>query len=536
VQLAPPSIVANGTSTTTATATVTDVLGPLSGETVVFTDPSGNSVQGVDQGNGTYTATLTSSTTAGIVTITATDTTAGSFGASGSAPLTQTPGPAANVTVGLAPTSIPADGSSATTATATVTDVNGNRVPGDTVVFLTSFGGQGSPQPAHDNGDGTYTATITSSTTPGPVQVVAVDQTTGVHGQATLLQTGGSSNTALSVVPAQPVTNQTVTMIATVTASPGAPAGTVAFQAGGTPIPGCANVSVTPAAGPTAVCQTSFAAANSPVSLTAVFTPSGAGNPGSTSTPDLLSVGEDSTSIDLTPSSTNPTAGNTVTYLAAVVPKHAGPIQPSGFIQFSDGNRQLDACASQPLLHGNSPSGAAAAVCRVSFGAVGPRVITAHYLGDASFTGSDSPSLQTVVGKRPPPQRLLAVLQWSFVFHPTYTTVPLLQGNGVPAGATVQIKCRGHGCPYAKRVIAVSNAKSCKTTTTRRCTKLSSARVGLAAAFLHHHLRPGTQLTVEILRPGWIAKYFRFTIRAGHAPRQLLSCLAPGGIRPGAGC
>jgi adhesin/invasin len=637
VQLAPASIVADGSSTTDATATVTDAMGlPVSGDIVNFTDPSGNTVSGVDQGNGVYTATLTSSTTAGTVTITASDTTAG---VSGTATLIQTPGPATNVSVQLTPSSsIVANGTATTTAIATVTDFFNNPVPGETVDITTSDPGVGvSPTPAHDNGDGTYTATITSSTTvgpvtvtatdgslppaqttltqtagpatqvsvslhpasipadgssqttatatvtdaqfhpisgdpvvfvpsdpgdtvgpitdnldgtytatitssstPGAVQVVAVDQTTGANGQTTLNQTAAPSATAINVVPAQPVTNQTVTMVATVTASFGSPAGTVAFRDGGSPISGCDNVSVTAvgSSAANATCQTSFAAANSPVAVTAAFTPSGGSNVGgSTSSPaDLLSVGQDSTTTNLTASSANPTAGSTVTYLAAVVPKHGGPTQPSGSIQFSDGTHTLSGCSSQPLLHGSSSSGAAAAVCQVSFGAVGPRVITAHYLGDASFTGSDSPSAQTVVHKRPAPQRLSSSLQWTFFFTPTYTNVLSLLAHGVPAGASVQVKCRGQGCPYGKRTIVVSNAKPCKTTPTRHCTKLPSSTVDLLAAFRHHRLKVGAKVTVEVLRPAWIGRYYRFTMRSGRAPRTRISCLAPGAPRPGVGC
>ena len=81
-------------------------------------------------------ATLTSSTTAGTPTITATDNTQG---ISGQATLTQTPGPAANIALSLNPTSIVANGTSTTTATATVTDANGNPVSGETLELFSGF-------------------------------------------------------------------------------------------------------------------------------------------------------------------------------------------------------------------------------------------------------------------------------------------------------------------------------------------------------------------------------------------------------------
>ena len=63
-----------------------------------------------DHGNGTYTATITSSTVVHAVTITATDSSV-SPNVTGHATLTQTPGPATNVNYSLAPWSIVATGS-----------------------------------------------------------------------------------------------------------------------------------------------------------------------------------------------------------------------------------------------------------------------------------------------------------------------------------------------------------------------------------------------------------------------------------------
>ncbi len=539
VQLANPSISVGG-ATTTATADVADALGNvIPGETVIFSATAGATVGPVqDNGDGTYTATITSSTTAGPVTVTATDTSV-TPNVSGTATLIQTAGPATNVSIVLAPTSIPANGSSTTTATATVKDASGNLISTDTVVFVPSDPRDTVvPSPATNNHNGTYTATITSSTTAGSVQIVAVDSTTGAHAQTTLNQTPVPSTTGISVVPAQPVTNQTVTMVATVDVNFGPSSGTIAFDDGGTPISGCDHVSISTvgSGSGTAACQTSFAAVDSPVPVTAVFTPSAGNLGGSTSPADLVTVNRDSTTMNLAPSSSNPATGSTVTYLAAVVPKHAGAAQPTGSVKFTDGNKPLTGCASQPLLHGTSSSGAAAAVCRISFSSPGTHDVSAHFAGDASFTGSDSSTAQTVVHRRPPPPRLLATLQWSFFFAPSYTNVLLLKGNNVPAGASVQVKCHGHGCPFAKRTIGVSNAKSCKPTLTLRCTNKTGNTVALIGAFRRHRLRVGTQLRVEILRRGWIGKYYLFTVRARRAPSQAVSCLAPGSTRPGVGC
>src|SRR5207247_7914183 len=83
----------------------------------------------------------------------------------GTATLHEHAGAAAHLSVSLSPDTITADGSSTSTATATVTDAFSNPVSGDTVTFSTS--GDVTFGATTDNGDGTYSATITSSTPAG---------------------------------------------------------------------------------------------------------------------------------------------------------------------------------------------------------------------------------------------------------------------------------------------------------------------------------------------------------------------------------
>jgi hypothetical protein len=72
-----------------------------------------------------------------------------------------------------------------------------------------------------------------------------------------------TSTTALAVSPQPSVTNQTVTLMGTVTAGPGSvrPSGTISFLNGGRPIGGCNGVPVSPTGqAVTIVCQASFPA------------------------------------------------------------------------------------------------------------------------------------------------------------------------------------------------------------------------------------------------------------------------------------
>ncbi|MBV9485295.1 MAG: Ig-like domain-containing protein, partial [Frankiaceae bacterium] len=206
VSLSPASIVANGTSTSTATATLTPDGKPAAGDPVTFTsnDTAVKFGTATDNGNGTYTVTITSSTTVHPVTVTATDSAVAPV-TTGQVTLNQTAGQVSSVAVSVSPASILADGTSTAVATARLTDAQGHAVPGEHVVFSSSDAGEklGSMS---DHGDGTYTATITSSTTPHPVTITATDTSVspGPSGTATLTQTQVPSTPAPPSNPTPP--------------------------------------------------------------------------------------------------------------------------------------------------------------------------------------------------------------------------------------------------------------------------------------------------------------------------------------------
>jgi Bacterial Ig-like domain (group 3) len=346
------------------------------------------------------------------------------------------------------------------------------------------------------------------------------------------LTTPVSSSTALVASPTAAVTNQSVTLIATVTSSSGvaAPSGAMAFENGGKPIDDCADVPITPTGqSVTVVCVKSFTPETA--QFTAVFTPSaGSIVTGSTSPTDKVVVSRDSSSTTLDVS--NPVnVGFSTTYTASVSPPAArsGPVEPTGSVEFLDDGQPIDSCLSQVLTNDS-------ATCTVTYRATGQHVITARYLGDTNFAGSDSPG--EPVNAVPVPAHvagtITSTMAWTFYFTPSYTQVRALMLNGVSAYATVGVKCRGHGCPFADRAALVSRIKRCGAKTTRMC--LTPRSVDLARGFEQRRLSVGTRIMVTIARPNWIGKYYEFTIRARQAPVIRTGCLAPGGIRPGVGC
>jgi Bacterial Ig-like domain (group 3)/Invasin, domain 3 len=526
LQLSPSSISANGTATTTATATVTDAQAHLlPAETaVVFTSSDkGEKISATtNAGNGTYTATITSSTIIGTPTITATDGTA--FATQS---LNQTAGLPAIVTVHLNPSSIAADGTSTTDATATVTDPQGHPISTDTVVFASTDPGQFFGQ-VSNHGNGTYSVQIRSSTKPGQATITATDAY-NLTGQASLGQTAGPSTTTLAASTSTLVTNETVTLFAAVGSATGSPSGTITFKNGGAPVAHCVGILITPSSS-AATCQTSFAASTSTKQISAVFTPDSASTaPGSIGV-ITLTVKPDSTSVSLAAAATVQ-VGQRRTYTAVVTPPRSrpGPVVPSGWVDFLDRGKPIPSCLRMSVTSGR-------ATCTLAYKARGAHRITAQYGGDPNFSGSASAARAITVV--PAPVRVLGVLtptmQWNFHYTPVYTSIAVLVLNGASTSATVAIRCHGGGCPFATRTMAVARPKHCGHKGQRACP--TSGSIDLAPTFRNHRLRAGARLTVVISRPSWIGKYYAFTIRARSGPRIQITCVGPGRNQPGVGC
>jgi hypothetical protein len=193
-------------------------------------------------------------------------------------------------------------------------------------------------------------------------------------------------------------------------------------------------------------------------------------------------------------------------------------VQPTGSVEFLDAGTPIGPCASQPLSGG-------AASCTVSYALAGAHQITAHYSGDANFNASSSPTGQvsavtapaTVLGT------ITATMQWAFYFTPKYTLVRNLVVNGVAPGAKVVVRCQGHGCPFATRAAALTQGKRCGPKARRTC--LPPGTLSLTSSFTGRHLALGARLTVSIIRPGWVGKSYRFTVRARRGPRVQIGSL-----------
>lgn len=223
----------------------------------------------------------------------------------------------------------------------------------------------------------------------------------------------GSSTTSVAANPTTVVTNQPVTLTATVTPNGGTPTGTVNFSTPRGPISGCTTQPVTDSGGTyTATCTTTLSPSDSPftgsgVQVSATYGPSSSPDDVGTSMgSQAVPVNAAATTTALSvPTTSTPTA-QPVTITATVAQSSVGAgygtEQPNGTVEFLDGTSQLYCGAAS--LNGADPD---TTTCTAYFYTAGSHAITAQYqpatYPAADFAGSTSSPAQTVTVTAPTP-------------------------------------------------------------------------------------------------------------------------------------
>ncbi|MGM0587392.1 MAG: invasin domain 3-containing protein [Bacteroidota bacterium] len=190
----PGSITADGVTTSTITVQLVDVNGnnlDASGGTVTLATTAGSISAVTDNSDGTYSATLTSSTSVEAATITG-QLDGNDLSDDASVTFTSGVADAATSTITANPTEITADGSSTATITVQLKDAHGNNLSagGDNVTLNTTVGTLGS---VTDNGDGTYEATLTSATEKGSAEITGTLNGTAITDQANVSMVSGNA-------------------------------------------------------------------------------------------------------------------------------------------------------------------------------------------------------------------------------------------------------------------------------------------------------------------------------------------------------
>jgi hypothetical protein len=115
-----------------------------------------------------------------------------------------------------------------------------------------------------------------------------------------------------------------------------------------------------------------------------------------------------------------------------------------------------------------------------------------------------------------PPAKIDSGVSFNWSANRRWTVNTRLSVRDVPAGASVQLLCRGRGCPGKQKAVTVSK----------------SGRANVHRALGHRHLRPGARLELRVVRADMIGKVVRFHVRRGRTPSWQVLCLPPGAASP----
>jgi hypothetical protein len=274
-------------------------------------------------------------------------------------------GAAAGVTVAANPSSIPADGATTSTVTATVTNANGSAAINDPVNFTSS----GSPaaacgafttaNPTNTNGSGAATITYRASLTAGTCTITATEAQGGLSGSATITQTTvPNAITVTASVNPVPADGTTTSSIVSHVSNGGGNVGSdvVTYTLSGNPSAACGTLSAATATTATGTGLTP--AVTYTASLTVGFctlTATEAGT-GSSASVVILQKGTavgDATVVSANPTGPFPADGVKTSTITATV---TGPGHAASLVSFTSSPSVAGACGTLNPTSATTPA------------------------------------------------------------------------------------------------------------------------------------------------------------------------------------
>ncbi len=109
------------------------------------------------------------------------------------------------------------------------------------------------------------------------------------------------------------------------------------------------------------------------------------------------------------------------------------------------------------------------------------------------------------------PEKLGARFAWDFRYFKTGSVAETIMVHSIPQGATIEMLCKGKGCPFARKSFAYKKAKRM-----------------LASALKGKRIAVGGTLELRVVKPGAIGNAVVFTIRNNKKPSFKVLCVQPG--------
>ena len=417
------------------TATVTSTAGTPTGS-VQFAVDGANLGSPVALVGGVANSGATTTLVVGNHPVSATYTPTGGFAAS-SGNLTggQTVN-SASTTTAVASSQNPSTFGQSISFTATVAVVApGAGTPTGTVQFAVDGGNLGTPVTLDGTGHATSQATSTLASGNHPV-TATYSGTGGFSGSSGTLAGGQTVNAASTTTAVATTANpaafgQAVLYTATVSVvapGTGTPSGTIQFAVDGSNL-GTPVTLVNGVASSTSIAD--LTVGNHPV--TATYSPTGSfsGSTGTLSGGQTVNIANSSTAVA---SSLNPsTFGDAVSFTATVTPVAPSGLTPTGTVQFRVDGSALGTPVA--LVAGSATSSSTTSL------ALGTRVITAQYSGDAGFNGSTG-TLNQGVGSTATAVAISSSSNPSVFGQTVSFTAVVTATSGTPTG-TVQFQVDG---------------------------------------------------------------------------------------------
>jgi len=137
---------------------------------------------------------------------------------------------------------------------------------------------------------------------------------------------------------------------------------------------------------------------------------------------------------------------------------------------------------------------------------------------DENCDGADASAGSSVQSAAVAPQQIIVTVAFFAAAKKTTTKFTTLQVKNVPFGATVQVTCKGKGCP--------SGLKG------KGFTKKNAFGTVSLAKFIKKSLRAGDVITVVVSKPGAINAVKTIKLRASKKPLITTKCQPPGAKAP----